>query len=233
MQKIFNFFPLSIYKSSISLTDSEKKTMIDDIYEMEKNSKNIKYKTKTNSWTGDTQGFEFLHNNLNFDKLFKEIYKDIIEYLDNLDIDHSKLNIFFQRSWATISRNGEKIASHVHSQSHVSFAYYLKKNDKDSKLIFFDENKSNEIIPKLFDSPSVQSEGIVKKRGMLNAPIIMFPTKENDLVIFPSKTLHGTEKSINDGERISISADIVLLAKDSKNLEHLSPSIDKWKLFSN
>ena len=84
MQKIFNFFPLSIYKSSISLLESEKKILLDDIYKMEKNSQNLEYKTKNSAWTGDTQGFEFLHNNVNFEKLFKEIYKCLIIHVINL-----------------------------------------------------------------------------------------------------------------------------------------------------
>ena len=233
MQKIFNFFPLSIYKSSISLTDSEKNTLIDDIYKMEKNSQNLKYKAKNSAWTGDTQGFEFLHNNSNFEKLFKEIYKSIIEYLESLSVDHSQLNIFFQRSWATISRNGENIENHRHAQSHISFAYYLKKKDNDSKITFYDDHRHNEIIPALFSSATLFDKGLTKSRGILNSPVIIFDTKEDDLIIFPSKTLHGTQRGQDNDERISISADIVLLAKDSKNLEHLSPSIDKWKLFSN
>ena len=233
MQKIFNFFPLSIYKSSISLLESEKKTLIRDIYKMEKNSQNIDFKTKNSAWTGDTQGFEFLHNNANFEKLFKEIYKCVIEYLESLDIDHSQINIFYQRSWGTISRNGENIAKHNHGQSHISFAYYLKKTKDDSKIVFYDEYKHNEIIPGLLDSPTILNKGLIKKRGIINSPAVIFDTREDDLVIFPSKTSHGTQQGLANDERISISADIVLLAKESKNLEHLSPSIDKWKLFSN
>ena len=233
MQKIFNFFPLSIYKSSILLLESEKKILLDDIYKMEKNSQNLEYKTKNSAWTGDTQGFEFLHNNANFEKLFKEIYKCLIEYLESLDIDHSQLNIYFQRSWSTISRNGENIAKHNHGQSHISFAYYLKKTKDDSKIVFYDEYKHNEIIPGLLDSPTILNKGLIKKRGIINSPAVIFDTREDDLIIFPSKTSHGTQQGLANDERISISADIVLLAKESKNLEHLSPSIDKWKLFSN
>jgi len=53
------------------------------------------------------------------------------------------------------------------------------------------------------------------------------------LLIFPSKTIHGTEQGKSNSERISISADIVFLAKDSSTLEHLVPPIENWKKFSN
>ena len=53
--------------------------------------------------------------------------------------------------------------------------------------------------------------------------------KEDDIVIFPSKTPHGTDQGPNNNERISISGDVIFLAKDSNLLEHLTPSFDNWK----
>ena len=232
MQKFFNFFPLSIYKSSISLSADEKKKMVGEIYNMEKNSQNLDYKTSDSAWTGDTQGFEFLHDNDNFKKLFAEIHKNILLYLEGLSIDHSQLDLYFQRSWATISRKNENIANHRHAQSHLSFAYYLSKNKDDSKITFLDQSKHNEIIPSLFDSMSLQKKGLIKKRTILNSPVVIFDTKEDDIVIFPSKTLHATQRGTLNAERISISADISLMAKDSGNLEHLMPPLKKWKLLS-
>ena len=40
-----------------------------------------------------------------------------------------------------------------------------------------------------------------------------------DIVIFPSKTLHSTQANVKNNERISLSADVTILAKNSKNLE--------------
>lgn len=232
MQKIFNFFPLSVFKSTITIPQVEKDKMINEILNMENNSKNYDYKTNDSAWTGDTQGFEFLHENNTFDKLFLEIEKNIKEYLENFSIDHSQLNMYFQRSWATISRKNENIANHRHAQSHLSFAYYLKKNKDDSKLSFFDENRHNEFIPGFLDSLSVQKKNMIKSRNILNSPTILFDVKEDDIVIFPSKSLHGTQKGALNSERISISADIMIVAKNSENLEHLITPIDKWKIFS-
>jgi uncharacterized protein (TIGR02466 family) len=233
MQKIFNFFPLSIYKSVISLPENEKQEMIKEIYLMEKNSQNLEYKSKGSAWTGDTQGFEFLHDNSKFKNLFNQIYKNTLEYLENLSINYKKLDLYFQRSWATISRGHDNISNHRHSQSHISFAYYLSKKKNDSKITFWDQNKHNEIIPNLFDSKTVVKKGILKKRDVLNSAKIIFDTKEDEIVIFPSKTLHGTENVASNSERISISADIIIVAKDSNNLEHLMTPLKKWKLFSN
>ena len=78
MQKIFNFFPLTVYKSTLSLSENEKNEMIEEVRLMEKKSKNLDYKSVMKAWTGDTQGFEYLHNNLKFKNLFIQINLSLI-----------------------------------------------------------------------------------------------------------------------------------------------------------
>ena len=136
MAQIFNYFPLTIFKSEIKLSEEEKNKMIKEIILMEKESKNLDFKGSTSSWTGDTQGYEFIHNNVVFENFFKEVNKSLIEYLETLSIDSNQLNIYYQRSWATISRGKENINSHKHLQSHLSFAYYLKKKIVTLRLYF-------------------------------------------------------------------------------------------------
>ena len=60
--------------------------------------------------------------------------------------------------------------------------------------------------------------------------MVLFDAKENDIVIFPSKTVHGTQINTPNDERISISADITITAKESSGLEHLTTPLEKWKL---
>ena len=42
----------------------------------------------------------------------------------------NKIDLYMTRSWATVSMGKERISKHKHKQSHISFAYYLKKNEK-------------------------------------------------------------------------------------------------------
>ena len=229
MSQIFNFFPLSVLKSKINLTSDQKQKMIDEVFSMEKKSKNLDYKNQTSSWTGDTQGFEYLHNNPVFNIFFEEIKKKVFEYLDALAVDKEKLEIYIQRSWATISRDKENIALHKHLQSHLSFAYYLKKKDTDANLLFIDETKHNEFLPGLFLSPTTLKEQIINKRNISNTAAIVFDAKEDEIVMFPSKTSHQTQPNVKNHERMSLSADIFLTSKHSENLEHLVTPFDNWK----
>ena len=227
--KIHNFFPLSIFHDQIQMSAEEKNNLINEIRKMKDLSKNSDYKVNNSSWTGDTQGFEYLHKNKVFDKLFDEIKKKIILYLEFLKVDKKQIDIFMSRSWATISNNKEVIAKHQHLQSHISFAYYLKKSPEDANFILHDEIKRNEFIPALFTSKTLQKEKVVKQPTYASAPRVSLEVKEDDIVIFPSKTPHGTEQTLNNKERISISGDVIFLAKNSNLWEHLTPSFDNWK----
>ena len=226
---ILNFFPLTVFKTKISLENNLKKEMIDEIYRMEKESSSINLKGKGRSWTGDTQGFEFLHKNLKFEKFFIEVKKKLIEYFELMKIDHNQLDIYLQSSWATLSREVEHISIHKHMQSHLSFAYYLKKEKTDANIVFVNENHPNEFLPALFSSPGAQKKEIIKGRNIYNSPLVICEASEDEILIFPSKTPHQTQKNINNNDRISISADIFITTKVSKNLEHLVTPYSDWK----
>ena len=124
MSEIINIFPLTVYKSKITLKKQEKEKMIKEILSMrDKSSKDLStFKKKSNSWTGDVSGFDQLHNDSNFLNLFKNFQENIKKYCENLFIDHEQIDFYFQRSWATVSSGPENISAHKHDQSHLSFA---------------------------------------------------------------------------------------------------------------
>tara|TARA_B100000767_G_scaffold227890_1_gene218056 strand:- start:522 stop:1217 length:696 start_codon:yes stop_codon:yes gene_type:complete len=231
MHELINLFPLTIYKNLVGLDLNERKKLIDLILDMEKKSLKNLDKKEGLSWLGDVNGYENLQLNSQFDKLFNLIIFNIKKYIESLNIDSDQLNIYIQRSWATISRGLENIPPHKHYQSHISFAYYLKKNENDSKISFHNSAAQNEFVPLLFSSPSVAKKNFIKKRDLLSSPIVQIPTKEDEIVIFPSKSSHSTQAVGNNDERISISADISIVVKNSNGLEHLTPPLKNWVKF--
>ena len=227
--KVHNFFPLSILQDQIKLTDEEKIKLINDIRAMKSNSQNSDYQKNDASWTGDTQGYEYIFNIPKFENLFLEIKKKIEIYLDFLKIDKDQIEIYIQRSWATVSNSSEVISKHQHLQSHLSFAYYLKKNVEDSNFIIYDDDKKNEFIPGLFGSKTLIQKKLIKEISFSTATRIALDVKEDDIVIFPSKTPHSTDQIKTNSERISISGDVIFVAKDTTNIEHLMPNFKNWK----
>ena len=227
--KVHNFFPLSILQDQIKLTDEEKINLIDDIRVMKSNSQNSDYKLNKASWTGDTQGHEYIYNNPKFNNLFEEIKKKIQIYLDFLKIDKDQIETYIQRSWATISVGSEVISKHQHLQSHLSFSYYLKKNKEDSNFIIYDDEKKNEFIPGLFGSRTLVKKKLIKEVTLATATRVSLEVKEDDIIVFPSKTPHSTDQINGNTERISISGDVIFLAKNTNLIEHLTPNFNNWK----
>ena len=94
---------------------------------------------------------------------------------------------------------------------------------------FIDETKHNEFLPGLFLSPTSNKRQIIKKRNISNSAAIVFDAKEDEIVIFPSKTAHQTQPNIKNNNRVSISADIFISSRNSENLEHLVTPFKNWK----
>ena len=227
--KVLNLFPSSIIQDKILINQKIKEEMIKEIDAMVLNSKNKDDKGTQDSWTGDTQGFEYINKNKKFKQLFINIKKVAIKYLNHLKIDENVIDLYITRSWATVSDGKEQISPHNHLQSHISFAYYLKKGPNDSNIVFIDNHFQNEIIPGIFRNPTIKDNGVIKEFSLLNAPSIDLNTQEDDIIIFPSKTFHRTQANkMNDG-RISISGDIVCVLKDSNLLENIMPPLENWE----
>tara|TARA_A100001388_G_scaffold275875_1_gene262295 strand:+ start:68 stop:760 length:693 start_codon:yes stop_codon:yes gene_type:complete len=226
--QIINLFPLSLIKEKISLDIKNKEDMKNEILSMVKNSKNKGFKGPQDSWTGDTQGFEYIYKNNKFKTLFAEIKKKLINYLNHLGINHQEIDLYITRSWATVSNGEEKIKQHRHNQSHISFAYYLQKSTEDSNIVFFEEFYKNEIVKGIFRNQTLKNKGIIKKFNLFNAPSIDINVEEDDVLIFPSKSLHGTQMNKSNKERISISGDVVCVTKNSELLENMLPPLENW-----
>ena len=224
--KISHIFPLTVFKTKLGLKDEEREILIKEIYIQEKQSKN---KKKDKSWTGDQQGFEFLFLNEKFNQLFILISNQIKEYAITLGLNSKKIDFYYQRAWATLTTKDQNIAIHSHTQSHITFAYYLKKNKDDGKLIFHNEHNPNEIARGAFSGNLTSAELV--NPNYSNASKVSFSPELDDIIIFPSKTLHSTLSNKSAEDRISISGDISIVAKNSENLEILLTPINKWKKF--
>jgi uncharacterized protein (TIGR02466 family) len=102
------------------------------------------------------------------------------EFIDTLDITNM---------WANISHKDDFIFPHVHSDSVLSGAFYIKKYE-GSKIKFFNDVTS--MMPK----PNTFNE--------LNYEYCDYDCNPGRMILFKSDFLHGTERQ-TDGEKIVIS----------------------------
>jgi len=235
MSNFIHVFPLSIYRDVITLSASYKKELIAHILAAEtargeSQTSVAPRKDDDSAWLGDTQGHEFLHNIDLFADLYREIAECVRKYVRSLGVNADLIDFFYQRSWATISRGGQRIHEHAHMQSNISFAYYLKKPDGGGGINFITYDHPNEFSPGIF-TPSKTDLGFINEPSMLTWNIVNIDPKEDEIYIFPSKSLHSTDANQSSDERISLSADITTMLKDSTGHETMMPHFSNWKSF--
>lgn len=227
MSNFVHIFPLSIYRDSLVLSPTYKQQLVDAILQMEAAS------AKSNpdrAWLGDTAGHEFLFQQPEFHELFALIGNKIREYTMQLGMNNDVIDFYFQRAWATVTRRDEEINEHAHNQSNISFAYYLKKPAGSGGINFITYEHPNEISPGVF-TPAKAELGFIDRPSMLTWNRVSIDAKEDEIIIFPSKTLHATTPSEADEPRISISADVTTMLRESRGHETMMPHFRNWRSF--
>jgi uncharacterized protein (TIGR02466 family) len=229
MSRFIHLFPLSVYRDKIVLDEAYKRQLVELILAMEA-AADRSDKPAHSAWLGDTQGFEFLFQRPEFMRLFRQISQKVRDYSAALGINNRLIDFCYQRSWATVTRRGERINQHAHEQSNISFAYYLQKPRGSGGISFITDNHPNEFSRGIF-SPSKESLGFIDTPSMLTWNHVNLDPEEDDIVIFPSKTLHATLPNDVEEPRISISADITALLRDSRGHETMMPHFSQWRSF--
>ncbi|SVD87596.1 uncharacterized protein METZ01_LOCUS440450, partial [marine metagenome] len=212
----------------IKVSQKEKKEIIKFIFNSENESNNIP-KRKGDAWLGDTRGQEYLFKVPIMNNLAYLVSEKIKLYTEMLRLNNEKLHFFYQRSWATITKNKEHIRLHSHDQSNISFSYYLLK-PKNSGNIRFSSESQNEIAKGLFHKEKLDL-GLLKEVTKRNTPNIDLNVEEGNIIIFPSKTKHSTTPNVTQNPRISISGDVTIMLKDSSGHERLMPHFNNWQQF--
>ncbi len=224
--KALNLFPLTVAQDKIVIDENERRLLVDEIVHMQEiNNKNSVY-----AWTGDTKGYEFLFENKVFKNLANKISGAIMKYLQLLEINTNLLDIYYQRSWATFTKKDQSINFHTHSQSNISFAYYLLKPKNSGGIIFKSHELQNEIAKNIFTTSKIE-KSLINKPNAYNSDKSVFDLDQDSIIIFPSKTPHATTPNQSGEPRISISGDISIMLKDSDGFEHIMPNFKNWTKF--
>lgn len=227
MPEILNCFPLTVYKDRMGLDPRYRKQLADFIADSYRAGAKIGQSNRS-AWTGDKNGWEFLHQEPAFTMLFKIMHQRLRAYLDVLSVNPERVGLHYTRSWGTVSERGQGIRRHRHNQSYISVVYYPMKARNTGDLVFHMPDPLNELSPGLFE-PHAENQGLLKAATPLNSEMVNLPVAEDDVVIFPSKIFHGTEPNNTNGARISIAVDVVMTLNDSTGVEYLLPPVEHWR----
>ena len=223
LNNIVNVFPLSVYVSDVAEHPALKEALLAKVKAMPPYEPGTRY-----AWTGDVKGHGFIHLQEDFAPWLDAMLPHIHRYLDLLRLRIEYLDIFFQRSWPTMAKRHQEIASHNHENSHISLVYYLNKPENAGGLRMLMKNSPNEIVPNLF-SAAAAVQPFFHERTVFNSNHVDLDLNEGQVVIFPSKTMHQTLQSEAGDDRISLVADIAIMLKPEATCEKFMPAFSLWK----
>ena len=223
LQNIVNLFPLSVYIDDVSDHAALKERLLPRVEALHSYRPESRY-----AWTGDVKGHGFIHQDPDFDPWIEAMVPHLRRYLELLRLRTELLDVYFQRSWPTVSTRSQEIAAHNHENAHISLVYYLSKPEHSGGLRLLVPHAPNEIVPNLF-SAALAVQPFFHERTPFNSNHVDLDLSEGQVLIFPSKTLHQTIRSEAEGERVSLVADIAVVLREDAECEKFMPAFSHWR----
>ncbi|MEM9907606.1 MAG: putative 2OG-Fe(II) oxygenase, partial [Cyanobacteria bacterium P01_D01_bin.44] len=146
------WFPLAIYYHDLPDAAQHKAPLLKAVLDLEQ-SCHERRNFPEMAWTGDLHGVERIHTNPQFAWIVDQVETHTLNYLQELGLDLSKVELYIQRAWPVVSRHQQEVGSHCHNTAHISAVYYIEVpqsgTDEAGCLVFFDDARLNEVSPGL------------------------------------------------------------------------------------
>lgn len=115
--------------------------------------------------------------------------------------------IAMENMWININEKGCTNSVHIHDNSFISGAYYVRAKKGHGNLTFYKSYYQDYIVA---------SQATVDRYTPISASAITFEPSSGKLIMFPGFLPHGVERNELDEERISISFNIKLIRTDDE-----------------
>jgi len=221
------WFPLAIYYVDLPDSAAHQQGMIDSIRSALQSSA-TKRTSEQAAWTGDVHSVDQIHLNPAFAWITSQIGLQAFEYLKVLGHDLSRTELYIQRSWPVVSRRGQFVNRHAHHTADVSAVYYVSVPEGNAgQTRFFNDARQNELCGGL----SSNMTSAYSQSNPLNYQSAVYTPIEGRLLLFPAKQTHDVLVNETDGERISISFDLILtspVGDAHRGYEFLMPPPELW-----
>ena len=113
--------------------------------------------------------------------------------------------IVIENLWANINRKGDTNSVHIHDNSFVSGAFYVKSRPEQGGIIFYKDYNADYIVA---------SRLPIAAHTSISASAIRFETKTSKFLMFPGQLPHGVERNKTDDDRISVSWNVKIFRTD-------------------
>jgi len=197
---IDNLFPTTVFQAKEVLNPENLNNIKNDIdSKFNENLESLSYNWQSLSSVN-------LHEEQLYSKLCENILTLSKKYLDDKFFEYE--NIIITSMWANVLKPGESHRPHTHANNYLSGVFYV--NDNNTTNICFTDPRPQAYVIQLHSNNYNYS----------NAPIYMYPTTANSLLLFPSWLSHYVPTNTSTENRISISFNLMLKGRVDR-LENL------------
>lgn len=188
-------FPVLIRKYDKFITESESNNIVSAINkEHFKNHLGTLIGDATSSHNVTIDGKNILDC---FHELKTKIFLEVQNYSELIGIDSNKL--VFDNSWCNIQKKNSRLIFHIHPNSIISGALYIKMDENSSHIAFKNPNPFS-VYAKYFN--------INDKISKYNIQYCHVKPNTGDLILFPSWLEHGSYYDNLSEERIVLSFNV-------------------------
>ena len=147
---------------------------------------------------------EFILKNKQLKNIRKFLENQCKFYLNNVLGISDKIELYITLSWLNFTDGKQFHHMHQHTNSLISGVLYLDVDSENDRIYFYDG---------LYDQISFQP----KTFHPFNSNSWWFPIKNNQVILFPSKTIHSVDLKQEDNVRTSLAFNVFVKGKFGYN----------------
>jgi len=180
---IHGIFPVPIYFSDLEKPLNKKQITFVKNNKTRKNEGNVSSKDN------------YILNNKIFSFLKKELEMKINDYFEKIISPLDNVKPYITQSWLNFTGQNQYHHKHAHPNSIISGVLYLDVDSEKDKICFFSTD---------YKQISFQA----KTYNPFNSSSWWFPIKNNQLILFPSSTVHSVDLKEEDNIRTSLAFNV-------------------------
>ena len=195
--QIYKLFSSPVFHYNLDNHKELNKELENYILSLKNQNKEGQKKSNIGGW--HSPFFDIENNNVakKFANIMEKFYKDVIMSDMGWKYENQKVNI--EAMWSIINKKGSSNIRHMHPNSYLSAAYYVKAPKNSGNISFFDPKEQ-----KNFSYPPI------KKNTDLSAEIAHVKPEEGNLLLFPAYLYHAVGENFSNEDRIVISFNIAI-----------------------
>ena len=191
-KKIYEYFAHPVFKYKVKDYSNHNKLLEKYIYQLQKEDPKGQQRSNLGGWHSP---FFDLNNSTSVGyKFLATLQPYIVDVFKSYGWSYNSQKVFYSGMWAIINKKGNSNNEHIHPNSNLSAAYYVKAPEKSGDF--------------LVNNPHSMSRNIFPERESpteLNRLIAKHKVEEGDLLIFPAYLPHQVLPNESDEDRIVIS----------------------------